>query len=165
MFSHRITDSKDIKQIRVPRVSQPHRRLRFLGLRLPWLDALTTNMWRGLQMLLLGFIFVGSAELLPSTKIGYRIQFDGQERNLNAKVGKTGLVELTGKGDFKKQFTLSEFDALPNKHYIALDSGSKIFVVVGYFYFSLGIVWFLLSGINGYRGRRILSMIAGSEKT
>ena len=116
-------------------------------------------------MLLLGFIFVGSAELLPSTKIGYRIQFDGQERNLNAKVGKTGLVELTGKGDFKKQFTLSEFDALPNKHYIALDSGSKIFVVVGYFYFSLGIVWFLLSGINGYRGRRILSMIAGSEKT
>lgn len=163
-FSHRIADSKVIHETRVPRVPPRTGSLRFLGF--PRRVAMSSRaaLVAAAVITVLGASIWVAGHFLADTGIGYRVTIDGQERVLSARV-KQSKVLLSDRKGFKREYTLPEFDNLPDKRTEFVSMSDQFPRIFGATYSCMGVLMFVIFATKGVRERRLLSIITDKEKT
>ena len=117
-----------------------------------------------LTILIMGTACWSLGRFVHTTYLGYAITIDGHERLLSAEAKKDKIV-LTDDSGFKKEYTLSEFDALGGKQSRFVPKTERVFRIIGLIYAVMGLFMLVLSGIRNFRDNRLLAMIASKEKS
>jgi hypothetical protein len=163
-FPHRIADSKTVRMTRVPQLFQKPSALKFLGFPLPFTKSSHVNLVMAIVLIVIGMSTLAVGHFLPHKALGYRLTIDGQERVMSVYI-KHDKVILQDKGDFKKEYTLSEFDNVSSKHPAFVTNTDRFLTSLGLAYTGFGILMLLILGVKGIRENRLLAMITSKKKT
>lgn len=161
-FSHRIADSKEIHETRIPRFTTGRTRRQVFGIPLLGMSSRASLVSAGVAALLGAALWAGGF-FLPDKSIGYQITLDGQEHVLSVRV-KHDKVRLSDTKGFKRELTLPEFDTLPDKHLVFVAKRDRFMTIFGGVYFFFGVFMFVTSATRGVRENRLLAIIAEKEK-
>jgi hypothetical protein len=163
-FPHRIADSKKVRESRVPQSFQRTRDQLVFGLPLALMKSLRFAFILGITTVAFGIIMWAIVHFWPDKTIGYRLTIDGKERLVSVDVRHDKVILQDNEG-FKKEYTLSEFDNIPDKHPAFVSGTDQTLAILGLVYIGLGILLLVLLAAKGIRDNRLLALITSEKKT
>ncbi|MBF0557382.1 MAG: hypothetical protein HQL08_01235 [Nitrospirae bacterium] len=154
LFAHRIADSAKIDETLVPLPSTE--RLTLSPLHIP------SRIYMAIIMLLLGVMCLGLYQFLPTGTLAFTLTTDGKQRTVFAEIRKN-KINLTDNTGYRKAYSLSEFDAIPDKKAQNVPKKDNLFLFVGIVYLLFSLFMLLASGYREIRNKRLLAIITKTK--
>lgn len=158
MFIHRVADLAKIDKTRVQRPLGP---LTSFSERF-FLPSTSFDIILVIIMLMMGILFFGVSQFWPPTTLDYTLTIDGKQRTVSVDVKKNKII-LTDETGYRKECSISDFDAILDKKAQIIHKKDKGLQIMGIVIVLFSILLLIVFGVRDIREKRLLSIITKNK--